>query len=1108
MKLSIEDKKIIAAKASFIEERIAGIVISAGVDKNGENDNAKNDNAASEIIKRWAKLTSDGLDNKGFERRLKLAGKNPGEMSALTGPIAWNDEKPLPEWISTLEDFFKMLPATYAELLEALPAQTLSSEYDTPFQHAWVPWLLLCHKIFKDAAAKVGDLLSKKAEISWLRYILNLMNKEFALCLNSAFDLLRFNDFNFFKMPSAASFPHGSKTRYDNFSRAMLEGGWLDFFKKYPVAARLISVLCRQQALYFADTLKNFEKDADKIGEIINGGINPGLIINLEAGLSDFHNGGKSVIRFEFENGPAVYYKPRPGGVDTLWTAVLNWLAQKMPGVEFKTPAHAEGSGCSWVKNISDSGLDQIEDAAGFYYKAGAILALVYTLGGTDFHQENIIASGNCPVLIDLETILNPLVKPFNYTQMSAEDKNDYLGLEGDSVLRTCMLPLWMPVSKEVSRDYGGLTPDDNASYLKREWLDINTDRMRREYIDRKNNPSPNVARYNGLILSVNDYKDDVIKGFEDAYKLIMNNRDEFLGDNGPLKKAGGIRMRYLTRQSQVYADMIDRLRSPGLMRDGAAFSIEIEGLAKPFLNNAAEDRVEAVWKVFEAERRSLVSLNIPLFEFSAGGLSVFDADGTILGDYFLETAIEQAEKRALKLGAADMEFQSNMIDASLSCRFSDEKNKNTPLKIKNNEDAFKLPPVSENEYIKTAALIAAKIAERVIYTRGKPQWLTLKTDPLKHINFIGPIDFTLYEGISGVGLFLGAYEKLSGDKTHHGLAINCFTGIKEMLNDKAAAAMAAKSSPGYCGGMPGILWALYNTGNYLNDEELISSANKGLALLGHESPENDEALDIIGGAAGGALTLAAFYGALGGERLLEFIKSCAERLINKRFQYDKWKLWPSNHAFKPLTGFAHGAAGYALALAKAYEFTRVDIFKEAALEAVDYEASSYISLNNNWPDFRHNRDLKPGETAFMAGWCSGAPGIGLARIKMPPEFHNRQVKDDIENALNFTLEFAQSGQFRDHLCCGNAGHIDFLIEAAIELNRPQLMEEAKKRFSFVINRSGLNGSYTLPVDESKSIFTPGLFTGLAGIGLTALRLIDPKLIRSVLAPGANGLNI
>jgi lantibiotic modifying enzyme len=307
---------------------------------------------------------------------------------------------------------------------------------------------------------------------------------------------------------------------------------------------------------------------------------------------------------------------------------------------------------------------------------------------------------------------------------------------------------------------------------------------------------------------------------------------------------------------------------------------------------------------------------------------------------------------------------------------------------------------------------------------------------------------------------------------------------------------------------MPGILWALYNTGNYLNDEELISAANKGLALLSHESPENDEALDIIGGAAGGALTLAAFYGALGEERLLEFIKSCAERLINKRFQYDKWKLWPSTHAFKPLTGFAHGASGCALALAKAYELARVDIFKEAALEAVDYEASAYISLNNNWPDFRHNRDLKPGETAFMAGWCSGAPGIGLARIKMPPEFHNRQVKDDIENALNFTLEFAQSGQFRDHLCCGNAGHIDFLIESAIELNRPQLIEEAKKRFSFVINRSGLNGSYTLPVDESKSIFTPGLFTGLAGIGLTALRLIDPKLIRSVLAPGANGPNI
>ncbi len=557
MKLSIEDKKIIAANASFIDERIAGSVIPAGTDKknitvknggnknDGNNAKIKKDGKSrtfpvpeSELIKRWAKLTSNNSDNIGFKRRLKLARKSLDQINALIGPIVWNDEKTLPDWISTLEDFFGILPASYDKIMEALPAQTLSGPCDEPFQHAWSPWLLLCHKIFKRAAGKSRNLLSIKAEISWLRYILNLLNKKFGHCLNSAFDLLRFNDFNFFKIQAADSFAGDSKTLYDKFSRGMLEGGWLDFLKRYPVAARLISILCRQQAFYFSEALKNYGKDAGKIGDTFNGGINPGLITGLKAGLSDLHNGGKSVIKFEFENGPSVYYKPRSAKIDALWSGILNWLSSKTIAIKFKTPLCADCRTHAWVEDIHAADLNKIEDASFFYYKAGAILALTYTLGGTDFHQENLIASGCEPVLIDLETLLNPLVKPFNYAGMSGEDINNYLCLEDDSVLRTCMLPLWIPVSKGVSRDYAALTPDDNAFYSRREWLDINTDAMRREYLERKDNPSPNAPRFKTFPVNAVEYKDDIIKGFEDAYKLIMNNRDEFLSKNGPLKKS------------------------------------------------------------------------------------------------------------------------------------------------------------------------------------------------------------------------------------------------------------------------------------------------------------------------------------------------------------------------------------------------------------------------------------------------------------------------------------------------------------------------------------------------------------------------------------------
>ena len=43
-----------------------------------------------------------------------------------------------------------------------------------------------------------------------------------------------------------------------------------------------------------------------------------------------------------------------------------------------------------------------------FFRRAGAWLALLHVFAATDMHQENMIACGDHPVPIDLETILQP----------------------------------------------------------------------------------------------------------------------------------------------------------------------------------------------------------------------------------------------------------------------------------------------------------------------------------------------------------------------------------------------------------------------------------------------------------------------------------------------------------------------------------------------------------------------------------------------------------------------------------------------------------------------------------------------------------------------------
>jgi type 2 lantibiotic biosynthesis protein LanM len=461
------------------------------------------------------------------------------------------------------------------------------------------------------------------------------------MSLLSAFDLQRCKDFMPFSRPEILSIPAGSRSDYDAFTKHMLAGGWLEHLKRYPVAARLIAVFCEQQSSFLAKALKDMEKDLLPIRETFNGGKETGKVTIIESGISDQHNGGKSVIKYEFEHGLKLLYKPRSSMIDLLWEKTLGWCRSKLPEFDFKTPVHFEGENCCWAENIENSSLAAKKDAAGFYYRAGGILALIYALGGTDFHQENLIACGAYPVLIDLETVLRPLVKPFAYEELTDEQKQSWLSLEGDSVIRTCLVPMWTPVSKDVSRDYGALTPDDNSAYSTREWLDINTDRMRRGLVDRKTNPSPNTAHFNGELMIVLDFKKELIKGFCDVYGMISDNRSEFTGGNGPVRHFSETTMRFLPRNSQVYADMIDRLRSPSLLRSGAAFSVEVEGLSKSFLNGVPAKDLEKLWKIFDAERRSLLFLNIPLFEFNASSDRIFDHTGEICPDYYLKTAIE-----------------------------------------------------------------------------------------------------------------------------------------------------------------------------------------------------------------------------------------------------------------------------------------------------------------------------------------------------------------------------------------------------------------------------------------------------------------------------------
>ena len=170
--------------------------------------------------------------------------------------------------------------------------------------------------------------------------------------------------------------------------------------------------------------------------------------------------------------------------------------------------------------------------------------------------------------------------------------------------------------------------------------------------------------------------------------------------------------------------------------------------------------------------------------------------------------------------------------------------------------------------------------------------------------------------------------------------------------------------------------------------------------------------------------------------------------------------------------------------------------FCHAAEEAIAYETTVYSATARNWPDFRDHAQSQHGDQ-FMVAWCHGASGIGLSAVGGLPIFDTPTVRHDISTALETTL--AAPDRELDHICCGNLGRVDFLLEAGKRLARPDLLDEARRRAGQIVRRAERMGTYRLHAHVQGMTDSPSLFQGTAGIGYELLRLAEPDRVPCVL---------
>lgn len=175
-------------------------------------------------------------------------------------------------------------------------------------------------------------------------------------------------------------------------------------FKTFPVLAKLWSQLISQWCNQIADLLLRFTTDRRTLSNAFLCGQRIGKIINLHSGLSDPHNGGGTTAFLQFERG-SVIYKPRRGDGEWEWIRFLQWMNSQSFQPKLRGARVLRREGYCWMEHIQPKPCKDQDAARRFYTRVGGLLAAACLLRAVDCHRDNMIASGEYPVLVDAETL-------------------------------------------------------------------------------------------------------------------------------------------------------------------------------------------------------------------------------------------------------------------------------------------------------------------------------------------------------------------------------------------------------------------------------------------------------------------------------------------------------------------------------------------------------------------------------------------------------------------------------------------------------------------------------------------------------------------------------
>lgn len=419
-----------------------------------------------------------------------------------------------------------------------------------------------------------------------------------------------------------------------------------DFCMEYQALIKYSIKRLRLLLDYVREIKVNLLKDSLLLEKSIGIRIKENCISEVSIGHGDTHCNGKSVTSLKLKSGVSFFYKPHDMSVDVKFYKLLDILHKTARLWDFNAPKIFVGEGYGCVVKVDKKSCKTEEEVKRYYQRCGELLAIFYSINTVDIHFENIIASGEYPIVIDLETLFNPKL-----VSSIIDNKNSALIKAVDaysvSVMSIGMLPLYMESGVEV----GGLGGDavqvtqsrvDKCVVNKKDGILIRK-------ITTEIEPENNIPIFNEIKVKTVDYISELLLGFDMTYRWIIGHKEEYF--NNVKSLFSNVSCRLIIRSTIQYG----RLLGTSLHQEFSRKPFERDIILYRILIYQYENYPTISRREFEDLRRG----DIPYFTFKINSSKIYDSNNNEMSGAEIEDVFGYVKAKIELFSLEDLKQQA-----------------------------------------------------------------------------------------------------------------------------------------------------------------------------------------------------------------------------------------------------------------------------------------------------------------------------------------------------------------------------------------------------------------------------------------------------------------